>query len=441
MISGEPAPIRMKGLVLALLLAAPATVVAADWPQWRGSMRDGRSAETGLLQQWPEGGPRLLLRTSGFGAGYSSLAVAGGKVFTLGDIGEDQHLFAASEKNGQILWRTRVGPAWSDPMFGGARSTPTVDGSRVYALGTDGALLCADAGSGKPLWRRHLVKDFSGKMMFAGDRYDWRFSESPLVDGTRLIVSPGARNAAMIALDKETGALIWRASVPDLGERGLDGAGYASAVVSEAGGIRQYVQLLGRGLVGIAAENGHFLWGYNRIANHVANIPTPLVFGDHVFASSGYGAGAVLLKLEPSGKGIAAREVYFLESDTMQNHHGGLILHEGHVYSGTGLNKGFPLCVELKTGGVKWGPIRNHGSGSAAPTYADGRLYLRYQNGLMLLIEATPDGYQERGGFMIPGVVKESWSHPVIAGRRLFLREQDQLLVYDIARPEGKHPQ
>jgi outer membrane protein assembly factor BamB len=423
------------GLTLCLL-AVGSFATAGDWPQWRGPQRDARSTETGLLQAWPEGGPRLLWRSAGFGAGYSSLAVVDGRIFTLGDIGEDQFLFAASDEDGRILWKQRVGPAWDYPMFSGSRSTPTVDGDRVYALGTDGDLICARTATGEVVWRRSLPEHFSGKMMYAGNRYDWRFSESPLIDGDRLIVTPGIREAALVALDKATGKEIWRAAIPDLGEGGLDGAGYSSAVISEAAGIRQYVQLLGRGLVGIEAETGRFLWGYNRIANHVANIPTPIVTGEHVFASSGYGAGAVLLKLEKDGEGVQAKEVYFLEADTMQNHHGGMVLHDGHVYTGTGLNKGFPLCVELESGEVRWGPVRNAGRNSAAPLYADGRLYFRYQNGLMLLIEATPETYREHGSFMIPDVEKESWSHPMIVNGRLYLREQDHLLVYSIAVPE-----
>jgi outer membrane protein assembly factor BamB len=421
---------RILSFVCLLLVGASAA--AGDWPQWRGPLRDARSAETGLLKVWPEGGPALRWRARGFGAGYSSLAVVGGRILTMGDIGKDQYLIAASDKDGRILWKQRVGPAWMEEMYGGSRGTPTVDGNRVYALGIDGDLLCADVKTGEAVWRRSLAADFAGKMMFAGNRYDWRFSESPLVDGERLIVSPGAKTAALVALNKATGREIWRASIPELGERGLDGAGYASAVVSEAAGVRQYVQLLGRGLVGIEAETGRFLWGYNRIANHVANIPTPIVFGDHVFASSGYGAGAVLLKLEKSEKGVTAREVYFLDGATMQNHHGGLVLHDGHVYSGNGLNRGFPLCVDVASGEVKWGPIRNEGRNTASLIYADERLYMRYQNGLMLLVEATPDDYREKGSFTIPDVEKESWSHPVIVNRRLYLREQDHLLVYDI---------
>jgi outer membrane protein assembly factor BamB len=417
------------------LLAAVGGPAAADWPQWRGADRDARSTESGLLREWPPGGPPRDWSAAGFGTGYSSLAVAGNRLFTMGDLGESQYLIAAAVDDGRILWKQRVGPAWQDEMFGGPRSTPTVDGDRVYALGTDGDLLCADVAAGKPIWRRNLPADFAGKMMFAGGRYDWRFSESPLVDGERLIVSPGTQGAALVALNKKNGKEIWRVAIPDLGEQGLDGAGYASAVVSEAAGVRQYVQLLGRGLVGVEASSGRFLWGYNRIANHVANIPTPIVSGDHVFASSGYGAGAVLLKVEREGEGIAAREVYFLDASTLQNHHGGLVLHDGHIYAGTGLNKGLPVCVELATGKLKWGPVRNAGRNSAAPIYADGRLYFRYQNGLMVLVDADAGGYRERGSFTIPDVVKESWSHPVIAGGRLYLREQDRLHVYDLRQP------
>jgi hypothetical protein len=262
---------------------------------------------------------------------------------------------------------------------------------------------------------------------------DWRFAESPLVDGGRVIASPGAKAAALVALDKMSGKEIWRTAIPDLGAKGADGAGYSSVVVSEGAGVRQYVQLLGRGAIGVEAATGRFLWGYNRIANNVANIPTPLIDGDHVFVSTGYGTGAALLKLVRSGDGVAAQEVYFLPPETFQNHHGNMILHDGHVYAGSGHNKGFPMSVKLADGKVAWGPVRNQGTGSAAVSFADGRLYLRYQNGLMVLAEATPQEYREKGSFKIPDVGNPSWSHPVIAGGRLYLREQDHLFCYDLS--------
>jgi outer membrane protein assembly factor BamB len=425
------APILRGPSVAAIVLTLCGAATAADWPQWRGANRDGRSAETGLLQEWPEGGPPLAFKASGLGGGYSSVAVAGERIFTMGDLGDGQYVLALSRADGKQLWKTRVGETHADQYLG-PRSTPTVDGDRLYLVTTAGDVVCLAADSGERQWSRSLVRDFGGRLMKAMGTYDWRFAESPLVDGERLIITPGAADATLVALDKTSGEEIWRAAIPALGEAGTDGAGYSSVVVSEGGGVRQYVQLIGRGLIGVEAASGRFLWGYNRVANDVANIATPLVEGDLVFASTGYGTGAVLLRLAAEDDGIRADEVYFLDADTFQNHHGGLILHDGHVYTGTGHNKGFPLAVELATGEVAWGPIRNDGENSAAVAYADGRIYMRYQNGLMILVEATPEAYREHGSFMIPEVEKESWPHPVIAGGRLFLREQDNLWVYDV---------
>jgi outer membrane protein assembly factor BamB len=424
------------GSVLGLAVAGIAVAALAgadDWPQWRGPNRDGRSPSEGLLQSWPDGGPPVAWRASGLGAGYSTVSVAGDRIFTMGDLEDGQHVLALSRDDGAHLWKRKIGPSWPEENFPGPRSTPTVDGERVYALGTDGDLVALDAASGEPVWHRNLKSDFGGAQMLAQGKVDWRFAESVLVDGDRLVVTPGASDATLVALNKHSGEELWRTAVPELGEAGGDGAGYSSAVVSEACGVRQYVQLLGRGVVGVEAETGRFLWGYNRVANKVANIPTPIVDGDRVFATSGYGTGAALLEIACEGDGVEAREVYFLPPETMQNHHGGVVLHDGYLYTGTGHNRGFPLAVELETGAVAWGPIRNAGKNSAAVAYADGHLYMRYQNGLMLLVEATPEEYREKGSFMIPDVVEESWAHPVVVDGRLYLREQGDLHCYDIA--------
>ena len=237
----------------------------------------------------------------------------------------------------------------------------------------------------------------------------------------------------MVAVDKTSGKELWRTGVPELGPNGKDGAGYSSIVVSHAGGVRQYIQLAGRGVVGVRASDGEYLWSYNRVANDVANVTTPIVKDDLIFVSTGYQTGSALLRLAAEGDGVAAEEVYFLDAKTLQNHHGGLVLVGDHVYGGHGHNNGFPVCVELATGTVVWGgEIRNAGSGSAAVMYADGRLYFRYQNGVMMLIDATPEGYRERGSFEIPEVTAPSWSHPVVLDGRLYLREQDRLLSYDV---------
>jgi outer membrane protein assembly factor BamB len=421
-----------RPLAAVALLALPPGLFAAppnDWPGWRGPNRDALSPDKGLLAEWKPSGPPLAWKAAGLGVGFSSVAISGGRIYTMGDKGGSQQVLALDRADGHILWTARVGPPWSDET-GGPRGTPTVDGDLVYAVGTEGDLVCVEAATGKERWRRSLARDFGGEMMSG-----WKFSESPLVDGDRLIVTPGSRSAGLVALDKATGKEIWRTALPELGTKGRDGAGYSSIVISNALGVKQYVQLLGRGLVGVRASDGKFLWGYNRIANHVANISTPIVRANWVFASTGYQTGAVLLELQKAGDGVQAKEVYFLESGTLQNHHGGLVLVGNHVYAGHGHNKGFPICVEFTTGKVVWGgDIRNAGTGSAAVAYADGNLVFRYQNGTVVLIEASPEGYKEKGSFAIPGVKDPSWSHPVVLDGTLYLREQDTLFAYDVRR-------
>jgi outer membrane protein assembly factor BamB len=414
-------------LAVLILAAGAAGAFASDWPGWRGPNRDAQSPETGLLRDWPASGPPLAWRAGGIGTGFSGVAVVGDRIYTMGDKDGAQRVFALRKADGRIAWSARVGPAWNGDA-GGPRTTPVVDGELVYAIGTEGDLVGLDSATGKERWRKSLPRDFGGSMMSS-----WKFSESPLVDGDRLVFTPGARDAAVVAVDKRTGQTLWKAAIPELGPRGNDGAGYSSIVVSNGAGTKQYVQLLGRGLVGIRASDGKFLWGYNRVANNVANISTPIVRANHVFASTGYQTGAALLELRKEGDGVAAREVYFLPSQTFQNHHGGLVLVGNHVYAGHGHRKGFPICLDFATGKVAWGgDIRNAGSGSAAVMYADGRLYFRYENGVVLLLEATPEGYREKGSLTIPEVRDPSWPHLTVADGRLYVREQDNLYVYDV---------
>jgi outer membrane protein assembly factor BamB len=414
------------------VLAAQTAPRAMDWPQWRGPNRDGLSKETGLLTTWGPSGPPLAWKVGGLGVGFSSVAIAGSRIYTMGDRDGVQTLVALNQADGKPVWSARVGPAWDDEM-GGPRGTPTVDGDLVFAIGTEGDIVCVESATGRERWRKSLPRDFGGRMMSM-----WKFSESPLVDGDRVVFTPGGKDAYIVAADKRTGKELWRMAAPPAGPRGREGAGYSSVVISNGGGVKQYVQLTGRGLVGVRADNGKLLWSYNRVANDVANIPTPIVKGDLVFASTGYQAGSVLLKLVPSAGGVDAQEVYFLEARTLQNHHGGLVLVGDHVFGGHGHNRGFPIAVELATGKVAWGgDIRNAGTGSAAVVAADGHLYFRYQNGVVILIEATPQAYREKGSFTIPDVKNPSWPHPVVAGGRLYLREQDTLYVYDVRRTAG----
>jgi outer membrane protein assembly factor BamB len=419
-------------LLAALLVPAHAADVKSskDWPQWRGPNRDAVCTETGLLREWPKGGPKLLWGTrevngkDNVGSGLSSIAVAGGKIYTLGDRGGKGNIVCLDEATGKVLWVTPFSPTYSDR---GPRCTPTVDGNRLYALSPQGILVCADLSDGHIVWKKDFAADFGGRMMSG-----WSYSESPLVDGDKLVCTPGGKKAVVAALNKETGAVIWKCEAPK-----DTGAGYASIVVADVGGVRQYVTLVGQelGLIGVNANTGKFLWNYKKVANGTANIPTPLVKGDLVFASTAYGRGTVLLHLEPSGDGgTNAKEVYWLGARDLQNHHGGMVMVGDYVYGGHDHNLGHPFCLDVKTGTFKWGPILDHpGGGSAAVLYADGRLYFRWDNNTMGLIEATPKGYHVVSTFQLPkGTSTPGWQHPVIHDGKLYVRADDQLYCYDI---------
>jgi outer membrane protein assembly factor BamB len=400
---------------------------SGSWPGWRGPNRDGLSKETGLLDSFPPEGPPIKWHVNGMGQGYSSMAIDSGRVFTLGSMKKGCQILALNFANGRRLWATSIGS-------GEPHSTPTVDGNRVYALTFDGVLASLNVSDGKIIWKKEFTSDFGGSVP------TWGYSESILVDGDRLICTPGSERAMLVALNKKTGETIWAAPAPESpGGQGSDGAGgYSSVVISNGAGVKQYVQLVGHGLVSFRASDGKFLWNYDKIANGTANIPTPLVKGDYVFGASGYGAGSALVELQKSGDGVTAKEVYFLNGSTMQNHHGGMVLFGDYIYCGRGHNSGFPVCVELKTGKIKWDGGRGPGQGSAAVVEADGELIFRYENGVVAMIEATPDKYNLKGRFSTATHNGTGWPHPVIVDKQLFLRDGDDLICYDIARKEAQ---
>ena len=396
---------------------------ANDWPSWRGPHRSGIALdETGLQSEWSDDGPDVKWQIDGLGRGYSSIAISDGRIFTMGKRKAGCELIALDQNGGRELWATAVGGG--DP-----NCTPTVDGGLVYALGRDGHLVAVDVVTGKIAWQKDFPKDFGGSMMSG-----WGYSESPLIDGDRLVCTPGAKDAVIVALNKKTGETIWKSTMPDVGNRGKDGAGYSSIVISNARNVKQYVQLTGRGVISIDAESGKQLWAYNRIANGVANISTPLVKGDSVFCSTGYGTGAALLQVKKEGNRLVAEEKYFLDAKKMQNHHGGMIVYADHIYCGHGHNSGFPLCINFATGEQVWSGGRGPGGGSAAILLADGHLYFRYEDGTMALIEATPEEYRLKGSFKLKTNNGKSWPHPVIVDGLLYARDQNALLCYDIRK-------
>ncbi|MEC9002891.1 MAG: PQQ-binding-like beta-propeller repeat protein [Planctomycetota bacterium] len=398
---------------------------AGDWPTWRGAARDGISQEKGLLREWPAEGPKVVWENNTLGGGYASVSVVAGKLYTMGRKDGREFIICIDAAKGNTIWETFVGPGSKQR---GPNCTPTINDGHVYGLSLDGELMCLNAETGKEVWRRSFSRDFGGRMMSG-----WGYSESPLIDGDQLICTPGGRQAMMACLDKRTGKTTWTAALPSSGNRGKDGAGYSSIVISQAGGVKQYIQLVGRGVISVS-DKGKLLWGYNRIANGTANVPTPVVSGDYVFCSSGYGdGGAALLKVARGGR--AAQEVYYKKNSEVQNHHGGMILLDGKIYMGHGHNNGFPLCLDLATGKDVWRPGRGAGKGSAAIAYADGHLYFRYQDGVVALIEATPKGYKLKSKFRESRTKAQTWPQPVIAQKRLYLRDQEILRCYNIASP------
>jgi outer membrane protein assembly factor BamB len=397
----------------------PLKAAPGDWPGWRGPDRTGVSTETGLLKEWPAGGPKLLWKVTGMGGGYSTPSVADGRIYLMGSKGKDEYAIVLDAKDGKQLWATKIGPVGRDgpPTYPGPRSTPTVDGDRIYVLGSDGDLACLDK-DGKVLWQKNLARDLGGT------RGRWAYAESPLIDGDVLVCTPGGAKASLAALNKKSGEVIWKAEVPDGGE-----AAYASAIVAEAGGVKQYIQFLRNGVAGVSAKDGKFLWHYGKGAT-TTNCSTPIFRDGFVFESiAGPGVGGcALLRLSAEGQGVAAQEVYYNRS--LSNHHGGVVLVGDSLYGTTNAL----VCMDFKTGKVRW-QDRSVGKGSVSA--ADGHLYVRSEkSGQVALVEATPTGYKEKGRLDQPSRSKyNAWPHPVIANGRLYLRDDDVLLCYDVKAP------
>ena len=404
-------------LVGFLALTTTLAAGAADWPQFRGPNRDDISRETGLLTEWPKGGPPLAWKAQGLGKGYSSVAVVGDRIYTAGDDADSSYI-RALDTAGKHVWRAPLGKPAAPGGYDGTRATPTVDGELVFMLGQVGDLVCVNAATGKEIWRKDLRKDFGGQVG------GWGYSESPLVDGERLIVSPGGKGGTLAALNKTTGAVLWRTK--DF----TDGADYVSPILATIGGVPQYVQLTQRSLAGIDPKTGDVLWQAPRRGS-TAVIPTPVQADDLIFVTSGYGVGCNAFKITKSPGGFTAEETY--SNKSMVNHHGGVILLDGFIYGHSESKESKDwVCMDFKTGDVKWS---SRGVGKGSVTFADGHLYLRSEGGpgTVALVEPSPAAYKETGRFDQPDrSTKNSWAHPVVANGKLYLRDQGTLLCYDI---------
>jgi outer membrane protein assembly factor BamB len=405
-------------IAIALVAVVGAQAPAGtDWPQWRGPERNGVSRETGLAREWPASGPPLLWTASGLGAGYGTVAVAANRLYVQSLRAGRSMVHALNAADGKYLWSKNIGPGVTNDRGPGPRGTPTIDGERLYVLTEAGDLACLLTKDATVVWHRNILRDFNGSNI------NWLISESPLVDGDRVIVTPGGPKAGMVALDKMTGRTIWTSE-------GLsDEAGYSSAVIVDVPGVKAYTTIMASAAVGVRASDGRLLWRYPGPANYTANIATPVVSGSQVFYTSAYGTGGGLLNLRPVASEVRAEEVYFTRD--MQNHHGGVVLVDGVLY---GFNNAILTAIEFSSGRTLW---RHRSVGKGSITYADGRMYLLSEDNVAGLAEVSASGYREVGRFQIADQGLPSWAHPVVSGKRLFLRNQNILAAYDVG-PRSK---
>jgi len=376
-----------------------------------------------LWKQWPKEGPKLLWQVDTVGNGYAAPSVSGGRIFLMGNDGlEDEFVLALNVKDGSRLWSTRIGKVGNpeqNPNYPAARSTPTVDGELLYALGSDGDLVCLESETGKIRWHKSLRDDFGGMAP------TWAFSESPLVDGDTLVCMPGGTDATIVALDKRSGEVIWKSAVPGGGM-----AGYSSLIIADIGNVKQYVAYLANGVSGVEAATGKFLWSYEKTKGALGmSIQTPVFRDGYVYTgASRVGGGAV--RLRASQGTVKAEEVYF--DAKLPTAIGGTVLVGDYLY---GSGQTTLMCVEFKTGRIMWNER------SIAPVslcYADGLLYLHGEDGDVALIEASPEAYRELGRFTPPNrpqpanQMEKSWAYPIISDGRLYIRDKNVLWCYDI---------
>lgn len=407
-------------LLLAVAVAFPLShLVSADWPQWRGPNRDDHSGDTGLLKQWPEGGPKLVWTNKDAGLGYSGCSIVGGTLYTLGARDAVEYVIAIDANTGKEKWSAEAGALLTNGWGDGPRSTPTVAGGKVYTLSGKGQLSCFNAADGKLVWKT-TMEDAGGKVP------GWGYTESPLVEGNLVVCTPGGAQGAIAAFDKVSGKKVWQSA------DWTDPAQYSSIIAVDLNGARQFIQLTMQSVGAVNAKDGSLLWKVP-FPGKTAVIPTPIFNDGHVFVCAGYNVGAKLVKI---GSGNKAEDLNPDMNPAMENHHGGVVLVDGHLYGHS--NKGGWTCLDFKTGAVKWQEQKALGKG--AIHYADGQLYLlEEKTGTAALIDASPAGWKEHGRFTLtPQTTQRNpkgmvWTHPVVANGKLYLRDQELLFCFDVS--------
>ncbi|MCY2988480.1 MAG: PQQ-like beta-propeller repeat protein [Planctomycetota bacterium] len=409
---------RLRLPMLALLgsvcLAAPSPAASPpSWPRFHGPQNDNLSSETGLLKQWPDGAPTRLWTAQGIGEGFSAVSLAHGLIYATGNI-QEKTVITALDLAGKVQWQVVAGKAWKGSQPG-TRSTPTIDGDRLYHESPLGDLVCLEAKTGRQVWGLNVLDKFGS------ENITWALSESPLIDGQHVICCPGGPQTAVVALDKTTGQTVWQsASAGNL-------AGYSSPALAEYQGLRMILTMTAKAVIGVNADTGDLLWQFEHVTPWDESILTPIFHEGRVFISTGHRVGSVMLQVKVDGKQASVEPVW--KTKDLDNHHGGTILLDGYLYGSCYSPRW--ACLDWQTGKKQYS---ERGVGKGALTYADGRLYTFSENeGEMGLVKATPEGHQLISRFKVPaGGEGPSWAHPVVCGGRLYLRHGDFLYVYDI---------
>ncbi len=417
---------RLANLLIAVVLlgsmALAGRLEAAKqpfWPRFNGPNGDNISPDTGLLTKWPADGPKLLWTAQDIGDGFASVSLAGGRIYTSGNI-DGKTVVLALDLDGKTLWKAPNGKAWST-SHPGVRSTPTVDGDRLYDESPLGQLACWKAKDGKPVWHLNILKKFDAPNI------RWALAESPLIDGTHVICCPGGPQTAVVALNKATGQVAWKSPT-------ADGAatGYASPALIEYGGLRIVLTMNAKALIGVDADNGALLFQYPHETRFDVNALMPIFHDGRIFISSGYGSGSELVKLSVSGKKATVEQVW--KNEDLDNHHGGVVLLDGYLY-GAAFKGGREawVCLDWQSGKTMY---REPGVGKGSLTCAEGMLYTYSEKGKAGLVPATPKRHEVVSQFQVPPVGNDpSWAHPVVCGGRLYLRYGNCLYAYDIKAP------
>lgn len=407
-------------LPIVLLLWAEGDLAWAEngcfWPQFHGPRRDNISDATGLARSWPEGGPVLLWSISGLGHGFSTVAIARGRILTAGDR-EDRTVITCMDMEGRILWQAENGPAWLGPVPG-SRGTPTIDGALVYHQNAHGDLACFELETGRKIWHLNVLAEFGA------ENIEWALAESPLIDGPRVISCPGGPNTAVVALDKRTGQLVWKS--PSAGDK----AGYCSPILAEWQGLRIIMVLTAKAFIGVNADDGDLLWRFPHETPFDENISSP-IFHDGFVLISTRTTGSVLLRVDVSGRKASVTPVW--RNHDLDNQHGGVVLYRGYLFGASHVNQqGKWICVDWKTGQTQF---MNRDIGKGTLTLADGMFFLMSETGEVAIAPASPHGWEILGRFKAPrGGSGPYWAHLVVCDGRLYLRHSDRLFVYDVRK-------